>query len=336
MTPYANLATEEASQVGAARREAVAMAKHMGFDDERCGRVALVVTELGTNLVRHATRGRLLLGQRRTSGPACFEVLALDSGPGMADVERCIQDGYTTGGTPGTGLGAVKRLSDEFAFFSALGTGTVIVARIAAGVHLERPSAECSFVMSGICLAAPGETECGDGWEVRAAGQNLTVMVADGLGHGPMAAQASRAATELFATAGGAPSVMLEQTHQAIGATRGAAIAMAKLDAREATVTFAGAGNVMGRLVSGLEDRSLLSQHGTVGLQIRRIKDVTYPWPDHAIFVMHSDGITSRWSLANAGGLLQCDPAVIAGWIIRDHCRGRDDVTVVVIKRRTE
>jgi len=94
---------------------------------------------------------------------------------------------------------------------------------------------------------------------------------------------------------------------------------MAQLDARDATVTFAGAGNVIGRLVSGLEDRSLLSQHGTVGLQIRRVKDVTYPWPEHAILIMHSDGITSRWSLANVGGLLQCDPSVIAGWIIRDH-----------------
>jgi anti-sigma regulatory factor (Ser/Thr protein kinase) len=333
VTPYANMATEEPSQVGAARREATAIAKHMGFDDERCGRVALVVTELGTNLVRHASRGRLLLGQRRTSGAACFEVLALDSGPGMADVDRCLQDGYTTGSSPGTGLGAVKRLSDQFAFFSAVGAGTIMVARI-GGHPPDEPSRECPFEVSGICLAAPGEIECGDGWEVRVATNKLAVMVADGLGHGLMAAQASKAATDVFAAGEGVPSVVLERTHQALGATRGAAIAMAELDSREATVTFAGAGNVIGRLVSGVEDRSLLSQHGTVGLQIRRIKDVTYPWPDHAIFVMHSDGITSRWSLASVGGLLQCDPSVIAGWIIRDHCRGRDDVTVVVVKRR--
>ena len=333
MTPYANMAIEDPSQVGAARREAVAIAKEMNFDEERCGRVALVVTEQGTNLIRHASGGRLLLGQQGIDGTGCFEVLALDGGPGIANVERCIRDGYTTGNTPGTGLGAVKRQSDEFAFFSALGAGTVMVARVGR-VHVDESSHQGGFLVSGICLAAPGESECGDGWAVRVGEDRLRVMVADGLGHGPMAAQASTAATDVFGVAEGAPSVVLERTHQALGATRGAAIAMAQLDARDATVTFAGAGNVIGRLVSGLEDRSLLSQHGTVGLQIRRVKDVTYPWPEHAILIMHSDGITSRWSLANVGGLLQCDPSVIAGWIIRDHCRGRDDVTVVVVKRR--
>ena len=183
MTPYANMVVEEASQVGAARREAMAIAKHMGLDEERCGRVALVVTELGTNLVRHAYGGRLLAGQQGIDGTRCFEVLALDSGPGIADVERCIQDGYTTGNTPGTGLGAVKRLSDEFAFFSALGAGTVMVARI-GGVQVDDSSHQGGFFVSGICLAAPGESECGDGWAVRVAEDQLTVMVADGLGHG--------------------------------------------------------------------------------------------------------------------------------------------------------
>jgi hypothetical protein len=297
--------------------------------------VALVVTELGTNLVRHATGGRLLLGVAKgTNAEPCLEVIALDAGPGMADFHSCLRDGHSTAGTPGTGLGAAKRLSDDFAFFSAVGKGTVIAARVGSGEARES-SAATPFVFAGICLAAPGESESGDAWAVRAFNEKVAVVVADGLGHGPVAAQASAAAMRVFESVDGPPSLVLERSHDALRGTRGAAVAMAELDAAGATVSFAGAGNIIGRLVSGVEDRSLVSQHGTIGLQIRRIKDVNCAWPDHALFVLHSDGITSRWSLADVGALLQCDPSVIAGWIIRDHCRGRDDVTVVVVKRRT-
>jgi anti-sigma regulatory factor (Ser/Thr protein kinase) len=333
VTPYRSIQVEESTQVGAARREAVALAARLGFDEERTGRVGLVVTELGNNLVRHATGGRCLVGvaEHRHAHP-CVEVLALDTGPGMTSFETCLRDGYSTAGTAGTGLGAAKRLADEFAYFSAIGKGTVIAARIGRA-GLQAASSAPAFDISGICLAAPGESQSGDAWAVRLSKQKLAVLVADGLGHGPAAAQASAAATTVFEGLEAAPSAILEKAHQALGSTRGAAVAVAELDAEQGIVTFAGAGNVIGRLVSGVEDRSLLSQNGTVGLQIRQLKDIVYPWQEHSLFILHSDGITSRWSLAAVGGLLQCDPSVIAGWIIRDHCRGRDDATVVVIKR---
>ena len=105
------------------------------------------------------------------------------------------------------------------------------------------------------------------------------------------------------------------------------------MDARAGTVAYAGAGNIAGRMISGVEDRSLMSQHGTVGVQLRKLQDMAYAWPDHALLVMHSDGLATRWNLKDAGGLLNCDPAVVAGWLLRDHTRGHDDVTVVVLKR---
>jgi anti-sigma regulatory factor (Ser/Thr protein kinase) len=333
VTPYRSIQVEEPTQVGAARREAVALAAKLGFDEERTGRVGLVVTELGNNLVRHATGGRCLVGVAagRRADP-CVEVLALDTGPGMASFETCLRDGYSTAGTLGTGLGAAKRLADEFAYFSAPGKGTVIAARIGRS-DSQAAASSPAFDISGVCLAAPGETESGDAWAVRQSNRKLAVVVADGLGHGTAAAQASTAATSVFEALEGTPSAILGKAHQALGSTRGAAVAVAELDAEQGIVTFAGAGNVIGRLISGVEDRSLLSQNGTVGLQIRQLKDIVYPWPEHSLFVLHSDGITSRWSLATVGGLLRCDASVIAGWIIRDHCRGRDDVTVVVVKR---
>jgi anti-sigma regulatory factor (Ser/Thr protein kinase) len=332
VTPHLAIPISEPSQVGEARRTATRLAQELGFDESTSGRAALVVTELGTNLARHASQGLLLLGRRETTGGAPWlEVVSLDHGPGMADVQKCLADGFSTGGTPGNGLGAVQRMADGFSVHSVAGNGTAIVARI--GVP-GRPAAPAgAYEVGGISLTAPGESRCGDAWSFRLQGQKASVMVADGLGHGPHAAEAAEAAVAVFESTGGTPRAVLERAHERMRSTRGAAVAMAELDAHEGTIVFAGAGNITGRLVSGIEDRTLLSQHGTLGVQIRKLSDVAYAWPAHALLVLHSDGITSRWSLRESAGVLRCDPTLIAAWIIREHRRGRDDATVVVIKR---
>ena len=333
MTPHQDFAIAEASQVGAARRASTRLGIDLGYDDVACGRLALVVTELGNNLARHATGGRLLVA---AGAGDWVEVLALDSGPGMADVERCLGDGYSTSGTTGTGLGAARRLCDEFSIYSQVGQGTVIFGRITAAATPSESSGKSDrFQVGAGCLAAPGEAVSGDGWAFHSDGPQASLMVADGLGHGPQAADAASAALRVFATQCElGPSEILGRAHDELRSTRGAAVAVAALDADAGRVLFSGAGNVAGRLISGVEDRSLLSQHGTVGLQIRRLKDLPYSWGDHAILVLQSDGLTTRWRIGDAGGLLDCHPAVIAGWLIRDHLRGNDDATVVVVKRR--
>ena len=335
MTPHLAFGIGDPSQVGEARRAAVRLATELGLDDVASGRVALAVTELGTNLSRHATGGRLLIAARDDGEGNGLDVLSLDDGPGMADVERCLADGYSTSGTPGNGLGAVQRLCDEFSMYSVPGKGTVIFGRVLLG--RARPAGSAAptrFVAGAVCLAAPGEAVCGDAWSFRAEGVSASVIVADGLGHGPVAAEAADAAMAVFAARpADPPSQLLTLAHDALRSTRGAAVAVAALDAEAGTVLFCGAGNIAGRLISGIGDRSLMSQHGTVGLQIRRLQDVPYEWDEHAILVLHSDGLTTRWTLADAGGLLQCHPVVIAGWLIRDQLRGRDDATVVVVRR---
>lgn len=324
---------QDPSQVGEARRAASKLAQELGFDEEAAGRVALVSTELGTNLARHARGGRLLLAAR--GGPAglgSVEMLSLDEGPGMADLAACRRDGYSTAGTPGTGLGAIERMSDEFSIASTPGRGTIAVARVFARRLKEKTA---GFRIGGLSVCAPGETVCGDSFAVSAGAEQASVLVADGLGHGPGAAEASQAAVAVFnsATTGSSPAQILERSHAALRITRGAAIAIAQLDAARGTLVFAGAGNIAGRIVSGVQDRSLLSQHGTVGLQMRRVQEVHYEWPPHALLILHSDGIATRWTLDGTPGLLQSDPLVIAAWLLREHSRGRDDATVVVIRR---
>ena len=323
----------EPSQVGEARRAAIGMAARAGFDETTQGRLALVATELGTNLHRHATGGRMLLASGDRSGGRYVELLSIDSGPGMSNPANCLRDGYSTAGTPGTGLGAVQRQSDEFSLFSKAGMGTVICARV-SDVPLAEPTHRYEF--GSICLAAPGETECGDAWGARMQDGMACVVLADGLGHGPDAAVASRAAVRVLdeTATNGRPQALIRQAHDALRGTRGAAVAVTVLNAEAGTIAFAGAGNVAGRVVNGTSDRAMLSQSGTVGIRIREPEALEYAWPDHAILVLFSDGLQSRWTLANAIGVLQCDPTVIAAWLVREHLRGPDDCTVVVVRRR--
>jgi anti-sigma regulatory factor (Ser/Thr protein kinase) len=324
---------DDASRVGEARRHATTVARELGWDETDIGRVALVVTELGTNLLRHAARGRLFIAAKPQFGE--IELLAVDQGPGIADIERCLGDGYSTGSSPGTGLGAVRRLSQVFDVHSSVPQGTVVLARVsrAGAVPPVPPSARIE--LGAIALCAPGETVCGDGWAACLEGGRAAVMLADGLGHGPDAAQAAGAATAVFARDPlGDLRATLEQAHRELRTTRGAAVTAARLDADEGSIRSAGAGNVVARVVAGSSDRTLLSQHGTIGLQVRRLEEMRSDWPPHAVLVLHSDGIETRWAPPLIHPLLRHDPAVIAAVLVRDHLRGRDDATVVVLRRK--
>ncbi len=333
MRPHQRFLVEDPSQVGEARRAGQVLAQDCGLDDTAAGQVALAITELGTNLVRHAGGGQLLLSSPATGR---VEVLSLDAGPGM-DVRRCLQDGYSTAGSAGTGLGAVQRIAERFDAFSLPRQGTVIAMTVASSAlaRAER-AAPPQIDLAAVALAAPGEIVSGDGWGWRVHDDQVWLMCADGLGHGVEAAEAADTVLASFERSClTSPAAMLEEAHERMRATRGAAVSVAALDVGGARLTFAGAGNVSGRLVSGITDRTLMSQHGTLGVQIRKLKDLLYEWPEHAIVVLHSDGIISRWNFDAVPGLLQTSPAVIAGWIMRDHCRGRDDATVVVARRAT-
>lgn len=323
---------EDTSRVGEARRHAALLAARAGLDETSAGRLALVVTELGSNLVRHAREGQLLLAAREDQGQV--EVLSIDRGPGMADVGRSLGDGYSTGGTPGTGLGAVRRLAQDFDIHSAPEEGTVIVARVRSPGSPDPAHGE-RVIAAGIVVAAPGEIVSGDGWAAAFDGDGCAVMLADGLGHGPDACEAAEAAIDVFTdVAADPPGRILERSHARLRSTRGAAMSVLRLGCADGKIRSSGAGNVVARIVSGVSDRSLLSQHGTVGLQMRRPEETSTAWPPHAIVVMHSDGIETRWSAQRLMPVLGRDPALAAAILLRDHCRGRDDATVVVLRRK--
>jgi anti-sigma regulatory factor (Ser/Thr protein kinase) len=315
--------------VGEARRNAVTVATRAGLDGNALSNLSIVVNELATNAVRHGGGGVILLRQLREYQLAGIEVLCIDRGPGMSDLAACFRDGFSTGGTMGTGLGAARRLAHAFDIFSAPGQGTVVVARIWAGGG----APAVRIPLGALAVATTGERECGDGWAAVADGTTTHIMLVDGLGHGAGAAAAARVAVRLFRErATLAPVAMLELLHGALRATRGAAVAIARVDAAAGQVRFAGIGNIAARILTDAGTRSLVSHNGIVGLHGVRTSEFTYPFAADAMLVMHSDGLTSHWKHESYPGLLRRDPAIAAGLLYRDAERGRDDVSVVACR----
>jgi anti-sigma regulatory factor (Ser/Thr protein kinase) len=284
----------ETTQVGEARRGAARLAELAGLGETDRGKVAIVVTELANNLVKHARGGGEIL-LRALGGPGGVEVLSVDRGPGMADVAACLRDGFSTAGTPGNGLGAVRRLSDTFDLHSAQSTGTVILSRVTAAHEPTTPPP--AFEWGVVCVPAPGETACGDTWRVAASNGRLSVLLADGLGHGPLASDAAEAGAAAYdADPFAGPAAILESAHQRMQGTRGGAVAVFDVDAATRAARFAGVGNVAGSIVTGADSRGLFSHNGTAGVQVRKVQQFDYPWPPGGLLVMHSDGLQTRWS----------------------------------------
>jgi anti-sigma regulatory factor (Ser/Thr protein kinase) len=320
------LEVEEHSQVAAARRAVEKAARDAGFDHTDRGRLAIVATELAGNILNHAGRGRLAIRTLDSLGARGVEILAIDSGPGM-DVGEALEDGFSTRGSSGTGLGAARRLADEFDAYSERGKGTVVVARRWLG------KARPPIGIGAVAMPKPGSPVNGDGWIVEAGRHGLVVALADGLGHGPLAAEAAAAAVALVIDNKSLPpAAILELSHANLHRTRGAALAIARLAGAEGRLHFAGVGNVAGRVLRGDEQRHLVSLNGTAGREIRGIQEYTEAWGEGATLVLHSDGVAGHWDLKEHPGLAARDAAVIAGLIFRDHVRGDDDATVVVVK----
>jgi anti-sigma regulatory factor (Ser/Thr protein kinase) len=330
VAPQAAVSVTEPNQAGEARRVAVRLAESIGLDERARGEVAIVATELATNLARYARHGRMLIQALQLPAGPTLELLSIDGGPGMTDVSACLRDGYSTGGTPGNGLGAVRRLSSVFDIYSTP-AGTVILSRIRRAAPI---SAAGDYEWGSISQPAPHETACGDAWRIALQDGSLAVMVCDGLGHGPLAAEAAGRAVAVFAAHPFQDAAaLIERAHPALNGSRGAAMAVATIGA--GGVRYAGVGNIAAVLSGGERPRGLPSQNGTVGAQMRRVQALEYDWPAGGRLFMHSDGLTNRWTLDSYPGLASRHPAVQAAVIWRDCVRGRDDATIVVIGRGT-
>lgn len=332
VAPTRRLVTEvvEPSHAGEARRAAVELAASIGMNETECGKIAIAVTEIATNLVKHAGQGQILSEAVRKNGACGVRILALDKGPGIHDVSAALEDGYSTYGSAGNGLGAVRRLSSVFDLYSAPELGTCVLAEFWPAMKANAPEALSLGVVS---LAVRGEQVCGDGWGTRASADHCFLMVVDGLGHGTLAAEAAREAERVLANSSSncAANILLD-CHDALKKTRGAAGAIAQISQDKGTLTYAGVGNISASVLDGQTRRGIANHNGTLGHQMRKLQEFTVPWNKNSLLIMHSDGLGSKWDLNEYPGLAGKHPSLIAAILYRDFRRERDDVTVMAAK----
>lgn len=331
-----HLEVHEASQVGGARRAVAGLARQLGLPDDDAGAASLAVTELATNLVRHGGGGEMALWwSPDADGEPMIELVVMDSGPGMNDVARAFTDGYSTGGTAGSGLGSVRRAAREVDAWSHPRRGAVLWLRF--GRRRGPAAARGPFEIGALTTPKPGQECFGDAWAVAEEDGVLTAMVVDGVGHGPRAADASRlAVAHFYDHLGVSPEDMMGGLHVALRGSRGAVAGLVRIDAAAGTLHWAAVGNIAGLVAApaGEKVRRFVSHNGTLGHTADRIQGFEYPCPPGGVAVLHSDGVATSWSLDDYPGLTAHHAGVVAGVLHRDHRRGRDDATVLVVRVR--
>jgi anti-sigma regulatory factor (Ser/Thr protein kinase) len=313
------------SQVAEARRTASHMAESLRFGDTAAGKAALVATELATNLIKHGGGGSILFDASHS-----LTVIAIDKGRGIASVPAAMSDGYSTAGSPGTGLGAMTRVAQTFDVYTLPGAGTAVLCRID-----DKPpqAVRPPVAIGGVCTAKKGETVSGDAWTAFASREHATIAVLDGLGHGHLASTAATSGIQALRQHGEEPlERLMSEVHGALRPTRGAAVGLARVYPFQNRVDFNGIGNIAGGVVADGVTRRVVSMPGIAGHEMRKVNTFSYPWTAGSVLVLHSDGISAHWNAASYPGLMQHDPSLIAAVLYRDHCRGTDDATVVVAK----
>lgn len=320
---------DDATAAGSARRAAMKLAGRLGFSESRAGDVGIVASEVSSNLYRHASSGSVALQVALRHGAPGVQIVAVDRGPGMADFSAFSVDGRSTSGTLGVGLGAVTRLSSALDVSSQPGLGTVLVV----GLWSETPEPG-SVDVGGITRPLAIGDPCGDAIAGRETESHQVLLVADGLGHGPLASAASQAAVSaFFDTDDTEPRTILGQLHDRLTHTRGAAAMVAAIDPSYRLLSVAGLGNISAFIIGRGSRRALVSYPGIVGHQAAMIRQIDYDIDDDAILVMHSDGVKESWDLAVVPGLNRRSAPVIAASVLRDAGARRDDASVLVIRR---
>lgn len=324
--PTSQVYIDHYSAVHLAATRAREIAVRCGLRGSLPDQAGALASELAGNLDKHATGGVVYL--QPLPHQAGMEILAADGGPGMADLDRCLADGYTTTGTLGTGLGAVQRIADTFLIRSRPGEGTLTSARLTAPDAPDTSGPRFGMIR----LPAEGEELCGDACTVIAGPGSTTAMVVDGLGHGQLAERAAAAAQRTFADISEAPLTdIMRALHRGLRHTRGAAVGLLRLHPRRAE--YCGVGNV--RLCVPSADgphRRVDGRPGVVGWNLPTPQVRTVPVHAGQLVTVYSDGIASRWSHAPSPFLLHLPCELLPAALAHRYRRYRDDATALTME----
>lgn len=316
------------SQITDSRRKIAKFAKLSGVEDKIIDRLSITCTEFGTNLLKHTSEGGKLIVQSLSQSEGVgVEIYSIDSGRGM-NTDECLEDGISSAGSFGTGLGAIKRLTDESNFFSKPGAGTVIQTR-----SWTSPPAATDFQFGAFTVPKRGEEISGDKWALERTANHLYCMLVDGLGHGVEACDAAQLAKKRFReNLNAPPSEVLKAIHLSLRGSRGAVGVVARIDFNKGVVDYSGLGNVAGVVLTSGQRKHMVSMNGTLGYEGRKINQLSVPWNPNSVLVMHSDGLDSK-TFHSLDDVSEQPAQIIAGWLYMMHAKSTDDETILVVKQ---
>ena len=318
------------------KKEIHNLAFSAGFNEQKIAQIDIVVAEITSNLVKHAGGGELLVRIVAETIPY-IELISIDSGIGMTDPRKMIDDGMSTANTLGNGLGAIRRLSDVFDIYSLKDWGTILLARLYKDTpdqSVKKPSAEVKTII----VAKTGETLSGDAAYFDINARRAKIFLGDGLGHGPEANKAVQKAIEAIKVfPGEAPIDILRFLHTEVKKTRGLVGTVVVYSFDEKKWRICGIGNIATRIQEANTSKTYMSYNGVIGMNIPNTLNEQEVAREHGqILIMCSDGIKSRWDIQKFTGILKCDLSILAAAIYKDFARHTDDISIVVSRINTK
>jgi len=314
-----------------ARGKGERLAQSIGMEKGQAADMAIAISELASNLLKHrVTEGQIVIREIRAEGRRGIEIISADKGPGIADIDQAMTDGYSTAGSLGIGLPAVNRLMDEFEVRSNIGEGTLVTTRKWVKPELpDMPMPELD--LSVFSRPLPGQRYNGDAYFVKRYEDKIIFAVIDGLGHGQEAQEAAQAAVDCLENYYRRPFTEIFQLcHQRLKKTRGAAMSLCRINLKDRVMTHSGIGNVNTRVYSSQAAPAPFCINGTLGVAMRMVKVDDYPLPEDSVIIMFSDGISGHFSPDSLRGSWGLKPQRLAKRIMDNYARDNDDATVIV------
>lgn len=309
---------------------------------------ATMVSELGMNIVKYAGRGSLTLSV--ADDPQRYlEVLAVDDGPGIADLALALTERYSSQGTLGLGLPGVRRMSDEFECRSQPGAGTTVRARRYFEARPGSPQAHAATAAMPQAPWAPaaqpawrhavakrpcfGEQVSGDGALAQAIAGGFLFGVLDVLGHGPQAHALARHCERWLAANAHADLIgTVEALHHETRGSLGLALTLALADPEVGSLVTVGVGNTRLFRLGG-PGICVEAQPGIVGgLNMPRLRPVRLQIQPDDRLVLVTDGISERLDAQVLMPLRGLDAQPLAQRLLREHGKDHDDATCLVLR----
>lgn len=313
--------------VGTAKRQITEFCLAVPFSDLELAQLAIIITEMATNLVRYTSHGGMIRCEILVSSQGLM-LEAIDDGPGIKTDISAVSDGVSTrGGSMGGGLGAIQRLSDSFKL-STGDTGTrVRVTKLAQEKNMPK-------LTVGVCSRPyPGFDVNGDGFYVHQGGVRSIIAVYDALGHGKEAYETACLLHKCLLELHGLElSEIVDIAHKRLLHSRGVALWLGAVEHNVNRLSYISLGNIEARLMTSNRCQTLLSQNGTVGHYMPKCKLIEVPWLPGSVLSVATDGISARWQVEDYPEILGPNSNQACQHLLKEWGRATDDATIMIAR----